>query len=63
MNISTNMTGMNDTSLEEMFQRMGSLLKDISAARSGLADDIAQNPLLRSKTSEPGVGEKLDLTA
>jgi hypothetical protein len=58
MNVTSNM---NDTSLEKMFQRMGTLLKDIAAERTGLADDIAQNPLLRSK--EPGLGENFDLTA
>lgn len=58
MNTTMNAT---EAPLDDMFQRMGNLLKDIAATRSGLADDIAQNDHLKS--TEPGVGEQLDLTA
>ena len=59
MNIAMNNT---ETSLEQMFQRMGGLLKDIAAARNGLADDLHEQNRFQ-KASEPGVGEQLDLTA
>ena len=51
-----------DTSLEQMFQRMGGLLKDIAAARNGLADDMGEQKRFQ-RADEPGVGEQLDLTA
>lgn len=58
MNTTMNAT---DAPLDDMFQRMGNLLKDIAATRTGLADDIAHNDHL--KGIEPGVGEQLDLSA
>jgi hypothetical protein len=45
-----------------MFQRMGDLLKDIAASRSGMSEELAE---IRSfdKNSQPGLGEKFDLSA
>ena len=52
-----------DTSLEDMFKRMGDLLRSIAATRTGYTaeeiDNIGQFP----KVSEPGLGEKVDLSA
>lgn len=58
MNLTINAT---DTTLDEMFQRMGKLLTDIAATKTGLGDELAQSE--HSKGSQPGVGEQLDLTA
>jgi hypothetical protein len=51
-----------DTSLDEMFHRMGELLQNISASRNGLADEIAAIREFR-QLPEPGRGEQVDLTA
>jgi hypothetical protein len=51
-----------DTSLDEMFQRMGELLKNIAASRNGLADEMNEIREFR-KLPEPGLGERVDLSA
>ena len=51
-----------DTSLEEMFQRMGELLKDITASRTGMADEINEIKKFR-KVPQLGLGGNLDLSA
>jgi hypothetical protein len=51
-----------DASMEEMFRRMGDLLKNISASRNGLSDEIREINEFR-QPYEPGVGERVDLTA
>jgi hypothetical protein len=51
-----------DASMEEMFRRMGDLLKNISASRNGLSDEIREINEFH-QPYEPGVGERVDLTA
>ena len=51
-----------DATLDQMFERMGNLLKDIAATRTGLSDEAAAESG-QTKASEPGLGEQLDLTA
>jgi hypothetical protein len=50
------------TSLDEMFQRMGELLQNIAASRNGLADEMEAIREFR-KLPEPGLGERVDLSA
>ena len=52
-----------DASLEQMFQRMGDLLKDIAASRTGMSDELAETREFAKNTAMPGLGEKFDLTA
>ena len=59
MNTTMNAT---DTTLDQMFERMGNLLKDIAATKTGLGDELAAQSG-QTKSSEPGLGEQLDLTA
>ena len=51
-----------DATLDQMFERMGNLLKDIAATKTGLGDELAAQSG-QVKSSQPGVGEQLDLTA
>ena len=51
-----------DATLDQMFERMGNLLKDIAAAKTGLGDEMAAQSG-QTKVSQPGLGEQLDLTA
>ena len=52
-----------DTSLEDMFQRMGELLKNIAATRTGLVSEDIDKSGQFHKLPEPGLGEKVDLSA
>jgi len=52
-----------DTSLEQMFQRMGDLLKDIAASRTGMSEELAETREFAKNASTPGLGEKFDLSA
>lgn len=53
-----------DTSMEEMFRRMGELLKNIAASRNGLADEVREiNEFRFNRASEPGLGERIDMSA
>jgi hypothetical protein len=52
-----------DTSLEDMFQRMGELLRNIAATRTGHISEGVDNAGQFTKLSEPGLGEKVDLSA
>jgi hypothetical protein len=54
-------TGSVNTSVEEMLQRMGELLVDVTASRTGLADEINEIKKFH-RIPEPGLGEKLDMT-
>ena len=51
-----------DATLDQMFERMGNLLKDIAATKTGLGDELAAQSG-QTKVSQPGLGEQLDLTA
>ena len=51
-----------DNSLEDMFQRMGELLKDITASRTGMSDELNEIKKFH-RAPQPGLGEKLDLSA
>ena len=51
-----------DATLDQMFERMGNLLKDIAATKTGLGDELAAQSG-QTKGSQPGIGEQLDLTA
>lgn len=51
-----------DTSLDDMFQRMGELLKDMAASRTGMSDEINEIRKFH-RISQPGLGEKFDLSA
>jgi hypothetical protein len=52
-----------DTSLEDMFQRMGELLRNIAATRTGHVSEAIDNVCPFPKQPEPGLGEKVDLSA
>lgn len=49
-------------SLEEMFKRMGELLCDIAASRTGFTDELSAIKEFH-RPYEPGRGENLDLSA
>ena len=51
-----------DASMEEMFRRMGELIKNISASRNGLADEVREINEFR-RLAEPGLGERVDMSA
>ncbi len=52
-----------DASLEQMFQRMGDLLKDIAASRTGMSEELAETREFAKNTTMPGLGENFDLSA
>jgi len=52
-----------DTSLEDMFKRMGELLRSIAATRTGHVSEEIDNSVQFPKLPEPGLGERVDLSA